>query len=172
MSLFVSPISRIARLRIARLRVARLRVVLVAGVCSLVAGCNVFESLLTDEDVDAAVIIHFADTTDITVADTVPRGAAFNVQMVTYGGGCTRSTVRTEVRVAGRVAEIRPYNKTKHLRGGGGGCDADLMFLRHQAQITIAEPGTFTIRVVGVQRSWSTNGENVPAEVTRVITVR
>jgi len=149
---------------------ARLRAIVVVSTLAFVAGCGVFDQLNPAIDDDLAIIIHYRDTTRIVVADTVVRGTPFEVVLDTYGGGCTRSTVRTELGVAGRVALIRPYNRTRSWPGQG--CDAVLLTLRHTKQLRVDTPGSFTIRVIGQQRGFNTDGNSAPAELTRVITVR
>ena len=142
----------------------------IVSACALATGCGVLDQLNPTIDDELAVIIHYRDTTRIVVADTVARGTPFDVVLDTYGGGCTRSTVRTEVGVGGRIALIRPFNRTRSWPGGG--CDAVLLTLRHTAQLRVDTPGTFTIRVLGQHRGSDRYGGDAPAELTRVITVR
>ena len=151
-------------------RNARLRTMLVVSAFVSATGCGVLDQLNPTIDDDLALIIHFRDTTQIVVADTVARGAPFDVVLDTYGGGCTRDAVRTELGVAGRTALIRPFNRTRSWPGGG--CDAVLLTLRHTAQLRVDTPGNFTIRVIGLQRGFDRYGGDSPAELTRVITVR
>ena len=149
---------------------ARLRALAVVSAFVSASACGVLDQFNPAIDDEMAIIIHYRDTTRIVVADTVVRGTPFEVVLDTYGGGCTRSTVRTELGVAGRVALIRPYNRTRSWPGQG--CDAVLLTLRHTKQLRVDTPGSFTIRVIGQQRGFHTDGNSAPAELTRVITVR
>ena len=147
----------------------RLRTIVLFSTLAFMGACSALD-MRPDEEDSPALIIFYSDTTLITVADTVSSGATFLVKLDTYGGGCTRNTVRTDVSVTGRVVELRPYNRTRGFPGQG--CTSDLMLLRHEPGVRVNTPGPLTIRVIGQQRGSTTGGDNAPASLTKVITVR
>ncbi len=118
--------------------------------------------------VDLAFLISGRDTSRIIAPDTVTRGIPFDVSFVTFGGGCTRSAVRTDLTTKGSDAEIRPYDRTVR----SGVCTSDLLFLQHVTQVRFDAPGTAVLHVIGQQYGASPGGVNGPAELLRLVTVR
>jgi hypothetical protein len=129
---------------------------------SLVA-CAIFDPTYSEP----ARIIFYGDTALIMAPDTVTRGTAFEVSVETFGGGCTRSTGRTDVRITGLVLEIRPYNETRR----SDVCTDDLIMLTHQAFVQFSQPGVALVRVVGAQEPTQGAGTG-SAEVTRQVVIR
>lgn len=140
-----------------------------AALAWLCASCAVWEYISPSNFEERGLIIFYRDTSSIAAPDTVLRGQPFSVEFVTYGGGCTRSVARTDVATKGLTSVIQPYNRTTRA---GTGCDADLLWLRHVAQVRIDQAGTAAIRVIGEQRGASTGSTNGPAELTRTVVVR
>lgn len=146
------------------------RMIMLLGVLALTGGCSIFGTLEADEKVEPALIISYRDTMPIIVGDTVASGSDFFVMLETFGDYCTRAAVRTDVKITGRVAEIRPYNRKKSINNQG--CNAELFILRHKPTLRVDTPGPLTIRVFGQNRFFSGNGDAVPVELTRTITVK
>ena len=115
-----------------------------------------------------AVIVFLNDTARIAVADTVPRGAAFQVTFESFGGGCTRSIASTNERVTGSVVEIRPFDQFTQTNGREY-CPTDLLRLRHSVTVDVDQPGIATIKVVGERKG---SGLKSPAQIQRTIVVR
>ena len=149
---------------------AHRRAVLALGTVAFITGCGIFGTFEAEERDDPAEIVFYYDTTDLHVADTVNAGSEFTVRVDTYTGSCTTGLARTDLAVVGRVAEIRPYNRTKTVAGGR--CTTDVETLPHNAKIRVDTPGPLTIRVFGSRRTSSSADATVPAQITRVITVR
>ncbi len=97
---------------------------------------------------EPAIIISYGDTAQIAAPDSVARGAPFEVSVETFGGGCTRTTARTEIRITGLVAEIRPYNETRR----GGACTDDILILTHRTSVQFEQSGVALVRVLAEQR--------------------
>lgn len=134
----------------------------------LVAAAALACSALEPTIVEPAVIISLNDTARIAVADTVPRGAAFQVTFESFGGGCTRSIARTDERVTGSVVEIRPFDRFTQTNGREY-CPTDLLRLTHSVTVDVDQPGIATIKVVGERKGGSLKS---PAQIQRTIVVR
>lgn len=117
---------------------------------------------------EPALVAFYGDTAAVEVADTVDRATPFEIGVVTFGGGCTRSIARTELRRDERTIEIRPFNRTYVAEA----CTDDLLYLRHRASLQVDEPGPLRIRVVGRHRGTATGGRNEPVVVERSVHVR
>jgi len=118
--------------------------------------------------VEPAVIISLSDTARIGVADTVPRGAAFQVTFESFGGGCTRSIARTDEKVTGSMVEIRPFD-TFTQTNGREYCPTDVLRLTHSVIVDVDQPGVATIKVVGERKGGALK---TPAQIQRTIVVR
>lgn len=151
-------------------RSTRLRAAVLASALAFVGGCSIFGTLEPEESDELAVIINYTDSMRVMVADTVVQGTGFLVQLNTFGDFCTNSIVRTDVVITGRVAEIRPYNHKSVVNQAS--CSGDLHTLRHEKQLSVDGPGTFTIRVYGQERYPSGGGALRSAQIQRVIVVR
>lgn len=95
----------------------------------------------------------YGDSARIQVPDSVTAGAAFEVRVTTYGGGCVRKG-ETDVYIRGSTAEIRPYDYES--TGRGIVCPDILVLYNHTAIVTIAEPGEATIRIHGWKKPENT----------------
>lgn len=140
------------------------RILAVVGALSL-AACE--EILGVDTVPEPALLIFFGDTSQIIAPDSARVGANVPVRFRTFAGGCTRRIAATDVRTVGNVIEIRPAN----LRRRAEACTADLLYLEHQATVSVRTPGMATIRVIGEQRGGSSGGQNAPAVLTRTLVV-
>jgi hypothetical protein len=130
------------------------------------AGCGLVTAVASVDE--PALVIFYGDTASIAAPDTVARGAPFEVRVRTFAGGCTREIARTEVRAAGDLVEIRPYNRRRRSEV----CTSDLLFLEHRAHVTLEAQGPATIRALGEQRDGSTGGRDVAARLERRVVVR
>lgn len=146
----------------------RFRTYLLGLTSVVVAACGLDGLFGPGSDVESALIIFYGDTSRVVAPDTVSRGEVFDVSFATFGGGCTRSVVRTDVTTTGHEAKIRPYNRTVRSEV----CTADLLFLTHVARVRFDGPGIAVLRVIGQQRGASTGGVTGPAELVRLVTVR
>jgi hypothetical protein len=127
---------------------------LILPACQLVTGGDTERRLGT--------IDFYSDPVRVSVPDTVFAGVAFNVGVVTYGGGCvTRGD--TEAWVNGMESQVTVYDNE---RSGGGVCTDELRMLEHTASLQFAQPGTATVRV----RGWK-EPEREEVTVTRTILV-
>ena len=136
--------------------------------CMLITACGIISG--PTSTADPAMLIYAGDTAVITSPDTVDRGTSFTLRVRTIGGGCTHEVARTDVRSAGAVVEIRPYNLTN--RQHGITCTADIYFLEHVATLRFAAAGVGVIRVFGVQYASSTSNQPSPAVLERRVVVR
>lgn len=107
---------------------------------------------------------YYGDSVRVHVPDTVTAGAAFEVRVTTYGGGCMQKG-ETDVYVRGRTAEIRPYDYEP--TDSGQTCPAILVLYNHTATVTFAEPGEATVRIHGWKKP-----ENTFLTVSRSTIVR
>jgi hypothetical protein len=117
---------------------------------------------------EPALIIFYRDTAAITAPDTVARGEDFSVRIRTFGGGCTRETVRADVSVTGSLAELKPFNRTRNANV----CTADLLNIEHSVRVRFDIAGRALLRVIGEQRGASTGAANGPAVLERSLVVR
>lgn len=117
---------------------------------------------------EPALIIFYRDTAAITAPDTVARGEDFTVRIRTFGGGCTRETVRVDLAVTESLAEIKPFNRTRNANA----CTADLLILEHSLRMRFDVAGRAVLRVIGEQRGASTGAANGPAVLERSLVVR
>jgi hypothetical protein len=140
----------------------------VAAAALLAAGCEAFTGV--GSVAEPARLVISGDTARIAAPDSVEPGAAFEVRVVTFGGGCVRDIARTEVRDASNGVEIRPYNR----REEASGCTRDLLYLEHRAAVRLATPGIRTLRVLGATERRGADGRVTagPAELTRRVVVR
>ena len=87
--------------------------------------------------------------TDDPHIDVSSSGRTAQVVVITYGDGCLTKG-DTEVRVAGLVADITPYDYTAPP---GSICTRQLVSVRHTATVTFAGAGEATIRIHGMDAS-------------------
>jgi hypothetical protein len=97
--------------------------------------------------VEPAVLVERSDTTRVILPRTARASVPFEAAVITWAGGCTRERARTDVRVAGLAAEVRPYN----LRRVANRCTADGLYLRHRATLRFDAPGRAVVRFVGLR---------------------
>jgi len=144
----------------------RLSTMLVGMVFATTAACGFITG--GEYRTEPAVIIFYGDTAAITAPDTVARGEDVAVRIRTFGGGCTRETVRADVSVTGSLAEIKPFNRTRNANA----CTADLLNLEHSVRVRFDVSGPAVLRVIGEQSGISTGGGNWPAVLERTLVVR
>ncbi len=80
-------------------------------------------------------------------------GVPFTATVVTQGSGCAERA-ETDARVAGRIAEIRPYDTL--LDRGAQACPDIYITVPHPATLVFATPGVATVRAVGSARREAT----------------
>jgi hypothetical protein len=95
-------------------------------------------------------------------------GRTVTVTVTTYGAGC-HSRGKTEVSVAGLVAEIVPWDYTAPA---GTPCTMQLLSFTHTATIPFASAGTATIRVRGIDAATRHAGNMAGTEITVERTVQ
>lgn len=145
---------------------APIRAMLVGIALAATAACNAFTG--DAYRTGPALIVFYRDTATITAPDTVARGEDFAVSIRTFGGGCTRETLRADVSVTGSLAEIKPLNRTRNASV----CTSDLLYLEHNVRVRFNVAGRVVLRVIGEQSGPSTGGANWPAVLERSIVVR
>jgi len=132
----------------------------------VVVGCS---SILDPTFSEPALLISFGDTAAVAAPAVVTRGLAVEVSVGTLAGGCTRTIARTETKVSGTLAEIRPYNETQRADW----CTGDLIVLTHTASIRFDETGAATVRVIGEQTPFEGTGtRRGPAQLERHVVVQ
>jgi hypothetical protein len=75
-------------------------------------------------------------------------GVPVSFTVVTAGGGCVRQG-DTEVRIAGLVADVMPYDSVYVNLPSNMACTSELLPLRHNASVTFASTGTAAVRIHG-----------------------
>jgi hypothetical protein len=105
-------------------------------------------SLLEPTSAEPALVIFYGDTARVSAPTFAAPGVGFQVSVPTFAGGCTRTIARTEVRISGNLAEIRPYNETRQAPA----CPDDLIILTHVVSLRFDQQGQATIRVIAGQR--------------------
>lgn len=101
----------------------------------------------------------------VTVPATARVGVPFTVEVRSTGGGCTERD-STGVQVAGLVADVRPFVR-EPAPGRAPVCPGILKIFSHTAAVTIAQPGTATVRVHGRR-----DGDGATVTITRSVTVQ
>jgi hypothetical protein len=130
----------------------RAAALLLAGTvaCSSITGVerDVFDGILYER---RPSVLGYTESPPASASapDTVRAGVPVTVTIATYGGGCIRLG-DTEVRVAGSVAEVRPYEWFVSA-GQAIACTGDIRRLEHAASVTLPTPGRATLRLIGRQ---------------------
>jgi hypothetical protein len=96
---------------------------------------------------EPAVVVFRSDTAQIAVPERVRAGDRFTVSFAVFEGGCRDDTVRTHVRVRGRIAEIHP----RVGRPSPEPCPAMLSIVRRTATLRFDEPGEAVVSLVGLR---------------------
>lgn len=121
---------------------------------ALAAGCA---GMLESEENRRPGVIAFYDNPIVVQApDAVEAGAAFEVTVRTYGGGCVTQGP-TEVEHDARAVVVRPYD----VHSGASVCTDELRMFDHRATVSVEEPGVAEIRV---------HGTELPADSAVVVT--
>lgn len=102
-----------------------------------------------DGDPVLGVVEHFGDPIQVQVPNEVKRGTAFDVEIVTYGGGCVRKG-DTRVEVMGRRVLVTPYDID--ISGWNSVCTTDIRLFAHKATLRFDTPGPVTIAFQGRRR--------------------
>ena len=140
--------------------------VVAAVACSSITGVerDVFDGILYER---RPSVLGYTESppAGVTAPDTVTAGVPFTVTVPTYGGGCIRLG-DTDVRVAGAVVEVRPYEWFVSA-GQAIACTADIRRLDHTATVTLGTPGRATLRVIGRQMP-----EGAAISIERTLVVR
>ncbi|MBA3455758.1 MAG: hypothetical protein H0T42_21865 [Deltaproteobacteria bacterium] len=101
----------------------------------------------TDESiVELGRLEFFDDPVIINVPSSVKKRQPFQVQVVTYGGGCI-SFERTDVQVAMDGVDFLPYDRRDIPANGL--CFANLSPITHEEYVVFDEPGRHVIRIHG-----------------------
>jgi hypothetical protein len=99
-------------------------------------------------------------------SDTLEAGAPVEITTYTVGGGCTVADGQ-EVTIAGRVVELKPYD-----REVGEVCTMQLVYVPHRSTVTLGEPGEWVIRVVGRRVRYQDSTWEQPISAELVVVVR
>ena len=111
-------------------------------VASLAGACRVFTD---DEFVVQPAILQFHDhEPSLTVPATVARNATFDVEFMTYGGGCLEAA-RNRVVTAGMEVDI--YSTQRDMSSVA--CPDILRFETNRVTLTLPATGTAVVRVHG-----------------------
>jgi hypothetical protein len=94
------------------------------------------------------VIQFYQDPMLIEVPSVVSRGVDFEVAVRTFGGGCVTQG-DTEVSIAGRTAEVRPFDIFVTRLPPNGACTNELRYFPHRATLRFAEAGTAVVHIRG-----------------------
>ncbi len=84
----------------------------------------------------------------IHVPDTVPAGQPFNVEVTTYGNGCT-SEGDTDVRLQPLHAVVTPYDIKRRTEGVV--CPDILNVFMHRATLRFEQRGTARVTIQGTE---------------------
>lgn len=95
-----------------------------------------------------AVIRFYQDPMLIEVPSVVSRGVDFEVAVRTFGNGCVTQG-DTEVSIAGRTAEVRPFDVFVTQLPPNSACTDILRYYLHRATMRFTEAGVATVRVRG-----------------------
>ena len=130
------------------------------------SACGLTEIFWPRGEAEPAVIISDRDTAQIIIPDTVRRGVPFDIQIVSFGGGCVRKLAGTKTAWSGNEFVVRPYN---WRTTGDDVCTADLRYLTHTVRLTRDVAGEFVLKVTGLRTSGQFRAE---VSVSRTVTVR
>lgn len=106
--------------------------------------------------------LRISSLSTIVFTNNAFAGRPFDLQVVTWGGGCTELD-RTTVRATDRGAIVLPYDRLT----AEPACTKILRSIRHNATLTFSTPGE---KVITVRAHDFETGEPTVAEIT--ITVR
>lgn len=107
---------------------------------------------------------------DLTAPETVRRGEAFEIKVITFGSGCEEGG-DTSVLLTESVANVMVYDFTTATRPGVA-CTAILKRMPHTATLRFTEPGEALIRVWGRRVGPDTPPEGVPTLIEHSIQVQ
>lgn len=97
--------------------------------------------------VRAATLEHYGSPSSITVPETAQRHTAFNVEFITYGGGCVEpaenlvTSIGLDVRIVSSQREYMPRENEA--------CTQELRLEQNVVPLTLSGVGTARIRVFG-----------------------
>ena len=112
------------------------------------------------EDRRTGVIDYYGSPVTVSVPEAATVGAAFQVSVRTYGGGCTRQG-DTQVRVEGALVEVEAFDYESS--GQNLACPDILRQFTHTAGIRLFTPGTTTVRIIGIRQP---DGSRITVERT------
>jgi hypothetical protein len=95
---------------------------------------------------EPAVIAFRSDSAEVTVPEWVTAGEQFVVSYPVFESGC-RAPARTQVRVRGRTAEIKP----RVGLASPDPCPAILSIVQRTATLRFDHPGEAVVSLVGVR---------------------
>ena len=124
-------------------------------------------SLLERRERVVATIASNVEVVQITVPTTVQRGVPFEVEVLTYGGGCIDQG-ETEVEVQGLNASVTPYDYLV-TPPPGVVCTLIFEYYPHRANLQFDTSGTAEIVFHGQSENLS---EKTAITETRTVVVR
>ena len=95
----------------------------------------------------AVIDLGGSNSVQVTLPATATGGITFDVVVTTYGGDCVLQG-DTQVTVNGLLAEVKPFDVFQSDVSSAG-CNRNLILYAHTASVTLATPGTGTIRIFG-----------------------
>jgi hypothetical protein len=128
-----------------------LGVVALAG-CGSNSGAEITGQPIVGDEVrrerQLAWIRFYQDPMLVEIPNVVSRGVDFEVAVRTFGGGCI-SQGDTEVSIAGKTAEVRPFDIFVTHIPPNSACTSELRYYLHRATLRFTEAGLATVRVRG-----------------------
>lgn len=111
---------------------------------ALMVGCSDITGTVESREIGVFMGVTLLDPV-ISLPDTVNAGEAFQVGIVTYGGGCHRKGEVEKIWTGGGVT-LTPYDYRNERRRD---CSIDIQAFDHVAEVTFTEPGVGIVRIQG-----------------------
>jgi hypothetical protein len=105
---------------------------------------------------------------NVAVPDSVDAGVPFQVTVQSYGNGCYRQG-EVEVGVGAAAATVIPWD---YVDVSAPACTDELRIFLHSATITLYEPGTASVTIVGRESPAQASVFGEPRAVHRKVVVR
>jgi hypothetical protein len=99
----------------------------------------------------AAILLHYGDTTTVTVPTSARVGVPISITVTSFGGGCIVQG-ETEFTRRGLEAEVRPYRYETVRLPPNMACTDELRIFQHTVSTTFEESGDARVRVFGLRR--------------------
>ena len=113
----------------------------------------------------AAILLHYGDTTTVTLPTSARVGVPVSIAVTSFGGGCITQG-ETEFTLRGLEAEVRPYRYEAVRLPPNMACTDELRIFRHTVSLEFEESGDARVRVFGLRRPG-----DAPHVVERQLTV-